>query len=83
MDTPIPPDLVLLQCTWYDTYARLAAGAPDGTVLRRRLLSLSVRIWWHPYWRTVPAGAVSVHRSRVRALARASGASPDGMGSGG
>ncbi|MER6914025.1 hypothetical protein ABT354_20320 [Streptomyces sp. NPDC000594] len=83
MDTLIPRDLVLLQRAWYDTYARLVSGAPDGrTVLRRRLLKLSARIQWHPYWRTVPAGTVSVRRSRVRALARAGGASQAGVASG-
>ncbi|WP_333773002.1 hypothetical protein [Streptomyces sp. IBSBF 3136] len=27
----------------------------DTTVLRRRLLLLSVRLWWHPYRETAPS----------------------------
>ncbi|MFF8381577.1 hypothetical protein ACF07V_36380 [Streptomyces sp. NPDC015661] len=51
-----PYDLVRTQRAWADTYAQLAnVGNGSTTVLRRRLLRLSVRLWWHPYWAT-PAG---------------------------
>jgi hypothetical protein len=47
----IPHDLVAAQREWHRTYAALAAPAPtDPTALRRRLLLLSTRIWWHPVW---------------------------------
>ncbi|MFB6716844.1 hypothetical protein [Streptomyces sp. NPDC056358] len=32
------------------------------------MLRLSVRLWWHPYWETVPS--VPVARSELRQLAR-------------
>jgi hypothetical protein len=55
------------------TYAALAAPRPsDTTALRRRLLLLSGRLWWHPYWDTVPS--VPAARSELRQLARARGA---------
>ncbi|MFJ3235982.1 hypothetical protein [Streptomyces sp. NPDC086787] len=41
----------------------------DTTALRRRLLLLSVRLWWHPYWETHPS--VPAARSERRQLARA------------
>ncbi|MEU7103360.1 hypothetical protein AB0A66_34215 [Streptomyces longwoodensis] len=40
----------------------------DTTALRRRLLLLSVRLSWHPYWETVPS--VPAARSDLRHLAR-------------
>ncbi|MFI9605321.1 hypothetical protein ACIHCX_36870 [Streptomyces sp. NPDC052043] len=57
------------QAAWNATYAALAAPRPrDTTALRRRLLRLSVRLWWHPYWETVPS--VPAARSELRQLAR-------------
>lgn len=47
--------------------ASLAAPA-----LRRRLPLLSVRLWWHPYWETVPS--VRAARFELWQLARARGA---------
>ncbi|MGV9342952.1 hypothetical protein [Streptomyces sp. NPDC003688] len=44
----------------------------DTTALRRRLLRLSVRLWWHPYWETVPS--VPAARSELRHFARTHGA---------
>nr|WP_137951776.1 hypothetical protein [Streptomyces avermitilis] len=37
---------------WSRTYAALAAGprSAANTALRRRLLMLSARLWWHPFW---------------------------------
>ncbi|MFC9623299.1 hypothetical protein ACFTXM_25975 [Streptomyces sp. NPDC056930] len=67
--TDFPDDLVQTQHAWNATYAALAAPRPrDTTALRRRLLRLSVRLWWHPYWETVPS--VPTGRSALRQLAR-------------
>lgn len=71
--TDFPDDLVQTQAAWNATYQALAAPRPrDTTALRRRLLLLSVRLWWHPYWETVPS--VPAARSELRHLARAHGA---------
>ncbi|MGX1887265.1 hypothetical protein [Streptomyces sp. NPDC055287] len=49
-------DLVQTQAAWNATYQALAAPRPlETTALRRRLLLLSVRLWWHPCWETVPS----------------------------
>ncbi|MFF9089954.1 hypothetical protein ACF1BE_26795 [Streptomyces sp. NPDC014991] len=70
--TDFPDDLVRMQADWNATYAALAAPhRRDTTALRRRLLRLSVRLWWHPYWETVPS--VPVARFELRQLARARG----------
>lgn len=67
--TAFPPDLVQAQRDWNTTYRALAAPRPpDSTALRRRLLRLSVRLWWHPYWNTVPS--VPAARMELRQLAR-------------
>ncbi|MEC3998613.1 hypothetical protein VSR01_36065 [Actinacidiphila sp. DG2A-62] len=55
-----PDDLVQAQRDWYATYRELATRGGSGaqtTVLRRRLVRLSVRITAHPYWATLPGGA--------------------------
>ncbi|MFG2632252.1 hypothetical protein [Streptomyces sp. NPDC048473] len=71
--TDFPDDLVQAQRAWDATYDALAARRPcDTTALRRRLLRLSVRLWWHPYWETAPS--VPAARSELRELARARGA---------
>ncbi|MFE4424204.1 hypothetical protein [Streptomyces sp. NPDC056817] len=58
------------QHAWNTTYDALAAPhRRDTTALRRRLLRLSVRLWWHPYWDT--ARSVPVARTELRQLARA------------
>ncbi|MFD5103374.1 hypothetical protein [Streptomyces albidochromogenes] len=57
------------QAAWNATYAVLAAPRPrDTTALRRRLLLLSGRLWWHPYWDTVPS--VPTARSELRQMTR-------------
>ncbi|MFF8842062.1 hypothetical protein ACF08N_04895 [Streptomyces sp. NPDC015127] len=57
LPTTFPDDLVQAQREWIRTYVALAkAGPRDYTSLRRRLLRLSVRVWWHPYWSTPQAG---------------------------
>ncbi|MER5973323.1 hypothetical protein ABT112_26955 [Streptomyces sp. NPDC002055] len=72
-----PRDLLQAQRDWNATYRALAAPRPHHTTaLRRRLLRLSVRIWWHPYWSAGPAGPAG--RVRLRELAR----SPDPRESG-
>lgn len=77
--TDFPDDLVQTQAAWNATYHALAAPRPrDTTALRRRLLHLSVRLWWHPYWETVPSAPAPAPapaaRSELRHLARAHGA---------
>jgi hypothetical protein len=65
--------LVQTQAAWNATYDALAAPRPrDTAALRRRLLRLSVRLWWHPYWETAPS--VPAARSELRHLARTHGA---------
>ncbi|GAA3754041.1 hypothetical protein [Streptomyces tremellae] len=68
--TDFPDDLVRTQAAWNATYDALAASRlRDTTVLRRRLLRLSVRLWWHPYWQMAPA--VPAARCELRRLPRA------------
>lgn len=65
-----PHDLVQTQAAWNATYDALTAPRPnDTTTLRRRLLRLSVRLRWHPYWETVPS--LPRARAELRQLARA------------
>lgn len=53
---PFSDDLVRTQRAWNSTYQALAACRPaDNTPLRRRLLRLSVRLYWHPYLASRPA----------------------------
>ncbi|MFF1900804.1 hypothetical protein [Streptomyces sp. NPDC058228] len=62
MDAPaFPCDLV--QASAGTTPA--APCPPGDTALRRRLLRLSVRLWWHPYWsasRSVPAARTGLRQ---------------------
>ncbi|WP_329351862.1 hypothetical protein OG226_41225 [Streptomyces sp. NBC_01261] len=75
-ETDFPDDLVQTQAAWNATYHALAAPRScDTTALRRRLLFLSTRLWWHPYWETVPA--VPAARSELRRAARVRGADRD------
>lgn len=68
--TDFPDDLVQIQAAFNATYLALAAPGPrDTTALRRRLLRLSVRLWWHPYWQAAPS--VPTARCELRRLARA------------
>lgn len=68
-NTAFPSDLVQAQRDWNRTYAQLAEGAPDGTTLRRRLLRLSVRLLWHPFWET-ERGRSPAARAELRRHAR-------------
>ncbi|WP_367540404.1 hypothetical protein [Streptomyces globisporus] len=59
---PFPDDLIDAQREWHATYRALAVPRPrHATELRRRLLLLSVRIHWHPFWST-PAARVELRR---------------------
>jgi hypothetical protein len=67
--TDFPDDLVQTQYAFNAAYEALAVScARDTAFLRRRLLRLSVRLWWHPYWTTVPS--VPAARTELRRLAR-------------
>ncbi|MFI1721848.1 hypothetical protein [Streptomyces sp. NPDC020489] len=65
-----PEDLVAAQCAWERTYWSLAdpANRQRTTVLRRRLLELSIQVWWHPYWRQAGTGQRAALRSSAREL---------------
>lgn len=54
MSHPIPDDLVRMQREWTATYRRLA-DQPGRTVLRRRLIHLSVRLHFHPLLKSAAA----------------------------
>ncbi|MEV7346293.1 hypothetical protein [Streptomyces sp. NPDC093544] len=70
--TDLPDDLVQTQHAWNAAYDALATTHPrDTTDLRRRLLHLSVRLWWHPYWKTAPSAPAA--RTELRQLARTRG----------
>ncbi|MFE4305700.1 hypothetical protein [Streptomyces sp. NPDC056891] len=48
---PFPDDLVIAQEAWTRTYEELARPRPAGvTDLRRRLIRLSVQVYFHPFW---------------------------------
>ncbi|MFJ9195452.1 hypothetical protein [Streptomyces globisporus] len=68
-----PDDLIAAEQQWHATYRALAVPRPRHvTELRRRLLLLSVRIHWHPFWST-PEGwspAARVELRRMTAGAR-------------
>ncbi|MER5880131.1 hypothetical protein ABT119_29945 [Streptomyces sp. NPDC001910] len=66
-----PHDLAHLQAAWNSTYDALAAPCPStaNTALRRRLIRLSTRLWWHPYWSG--PGRDPAARQELRARGRA------------
>ncbi|MFD5199938.1 hypothetical protein ACFWM7_07205 [Streptomyces sp. NPDC058375] len=65
---PYPDDLIHAQREWHAAYRALAVPRPrHATELRRRLLHLSVRIHWHPFWST-PAGWTPAARVELRRL---------------
>ncbi|MFE9684060.1 hypothetical protein [Streptomyces sp. NPDC006285] len=66
---PFPHDLIQLQAAFNRTYDALAAPHPASAhtahaQLRRRLVVLSARLWWHPFW-SAPH-RVPVTRAQVR-----------------
>ncbi|NJP48190.1 hypothetical protein [Actinacidiphila epipremni] len=64
-----PADLVQAQRDWYATYRQLAGAAgTQTTVLRRRLVRLSVQVTAHPYWATVTDRGPAA-RMELKALA--------------
>lgn len=67
-----PHDLVQAQRDWARTYAALSRPRPhNNTALRRRLLSLSSRVLWHPFWTTpTPSGRPAGGRVELRQQAR-------------
>ncbi|MFC8863269.1 hypothetical protein BCL80_11539 [Streptomyces avidinii] len=71
MDAPnFPTDLVQAQRDLNATYDALAAPHQHGnTTLRRHLLLLSARIWWHPFWNTRRTGRPA-DRTELRRQAR-------------
>ncbi|MFF0059580.1 hypothetical protein ACFYRI_34880 [Streptomyces microflavus] len=51
---------------WHTTYRALSVPRPRRTTeLRRRLLALSARNHWHPFW-TTPAGRMPAARLELR-----------------
>lgn len=71
---PFPQDLVQTQHAWNTTYQALATpGRHGNTELRRALLRLSVQLWWHPYWTTVPSPPAARSRLRRDTRSRTSG----------
>ncbi|WP_413755085.1 hypothetical protein [Streptomyces sp. MMBL 11-3] len=71
---PFSLELVQLQAAFNRTYAALAAPAsyPAGAVeLRRRLLVLSVRLRWHPFWTGPGPGRGAAARVQLRRQVRA------------
>ncbi|MDQ1065217.1 hypothetical protein [Streptomyces canus] len=66
--TRFPDDLVQTQHAWNATYDALAAPHRRDITALRRLLRLSVRLWWHPYWDT--ARSAPAAPTELRQLAR-------------
>ncbi|MFJ7069701.1 hypothetical protein [Streptomyces sp. NPDC101115] len=55
--TTFPPDLLDAQTRWITVYEALARPCPARTTaLRRRLIDLSGRVYFHPYWDRPQAG---------------------------
>lgn len=69
-----PEDLIAAQSAWERTYRSLAdpVQRERTTVLRKRLLELSVQVWWHPYWREAGTGQrVALRTTALELEARA------------
>ncbi|MEV7238652.1 hypothetical protein AB0N06_33410 [Streptomyces sp. NPDC051020] len=58
-----PHELVQAQRGWNSTYHALAAPHPR-TLLRRRLLHLSARIDWRPFWTSDPGRSTEARMPR-------------------
>jgi hypothetical protein len=66
--TAFPHDLLNAERERSAVYRELApAGPRRTTALRRRLLRLSVRVWFHPYWDTRPPAVPAARELRRRA----------------
>ena len=70
-----PEDLIAAQSAWERTYRSLAdpVHRERTTVLRRRLLELSVQVWWHPYWGVAGTGQRVALRTAARELEAGAG----------
>ncbi|ONK11665.1 hypothetical protein [Streptomyces sp. MP131-18] len=70
-----PRDLVRDQRDWNRTYAALAQAGPVGqTSLRRRLIRLSARLAFHPFWNADrPSATPAELRHQVRVQERREG----------
>ncbi|MFJ4972692.1 hypothetical protein [Streptomyces sp. NPDC088755] len=67
---PFPNDLIRAQRAWHAAYRELSSPRPrHATELRRRLLDLSCRIQWHPFWST-PPGRTPAARVELKRRAR-------------
>lgn len=64
-----PEDLIELQRTRNRAYAELAQRPRDGTAVRRRLLRLEVRVFWHPSF-DASVGGDPAARAELRRRAR-------------
>ncbi|MGW2137647.1 hypothetical protein ACWCW2_16760 [Streptomyces sp. NPDC001773] len=64
----LPEDLITAQRAWERTYRSLAdpANRQQTTALRRRLLELSAKMWWHRYWQQAGTGQRGALRSSER-----------------
>lgn len=72
--TPTPPfpyDLLQAERERHAAYLALSTFSPvENTALRRRLLQLSARVWWHPFWGT-RNGRASAARMALQRSVRA------------
>jgi hypothetical protein len=68
--TAFPHDLLAAERERRAVYRRLSAPAPrQTTALRRRLLRLTGRVWFHPHWAAYTSG-VPAARVELRLRAR-------------
>ncbi|TFI28936.1 hypothetical protein [Streptomyces sp. 4R-3d] len=66
-DRSFPDDLVRIQHAWTATYQALVVCRPaDNTMLRRRLLRLSARLFWHPHLASRPAARPALRATADR-----------------
>ncbi|MFG3255300.1 hypothetical protein [Streptomyces sp. NPDC048172] len=71
MSEHFPQDLIELQRARNRVYAELAQRPRDATAVRRRLLWLEARVFWHPRF-DAAAGGDPVTRAELRRRARES-----------
>lgn len=68
-----PQDLVELQCARHRAYEELAGGPADPTAVRRRLLWLSARLFWHPLFDASAGGSPAARVELCRQAREAGG----------
>ncbi|MFF8432820.1 hypothetical protein [Streptomyces bacillaris] len=67
-----PEGLLQAQIDWYATYGRMVEAPAEQTAqLRRRLLRLSTRITWDPYWAQIPDAPAARMELKERAWSAA------------